>query len=216
MNFDEIYSTNTMYFSQEHSGGMEECLKKYQVKACRAVDIGAGEGRNSLFLASVGFDVTAVEPSVVGANKIAERAGAAKLHVNLVNSDFLSAAASLHDVEFIVALTSLEHMEYDYLCRAVDEIKRILAPGGYLYIMVFTEDDPGYKKDLENASECALFIKHYFKKGELKQFFSDFEILEYAEYTKEDTTHGPVHYHGKAKLFGRKPQAKNVRVTTGE
>ena len=205
MNFDQFYKNQATYFSQEHSGGMEECLNKYRVEPCRAVDIGAGEGRNSLFLASVGFDVTAIEPSVVGATKITARASDAKLHVDVINNDFIAAAANLRDIGFVVALTSLEHMEYDYLCKAVDEIKRILAPGGYVYIMVFTEDDPGYRKDVENASECALFIKHYFKKGELKSFFSDFEILEYSEYTKEDITHGPVHYHGKAKLFGRKP-----------
>ena len=80
-----------------------------------------------------------------------------------------------------------------------------MKPGGYVYILVFTEDDPGFKKDIENASECSLFIKHYFKKGELRNFFSDFEILEYSEYIKKDTTHGPIHYHGKAKLFARKP-----------
>lgn len=203
--FDQFYRNETTYFSQDHSGGMEECLVKYRVRPCRAVDVGAGEGRNSLFLASIGFEVTAIEPSVVGANKIESRANDAGLHIDVINSDFISVTDNLHDVGFVVALTSLEHMEYDYLCKAVNEIKKILAPGGYVYIMVFTEDDPGYMKDLDNASECSLFIKHYFKKGELKHFFSDFEILEYSEYTKEDTTHGPVHYHGKAKLFGRKP-----------
>ena len=185
---------------------MENCLNKYRVKPCSAVDIGAGEGRNSLYLASVGFDVTAIEPSVVGARKIASRANEAGLHIHVVNSDFISAAGDLRDVGFIVALTSLEHMEYDYLCKAVDEMKRILASDGYIYVVGFTEDDPGYKRDYENASECSHFIKHYFKKGELKQFFSDFEILEYSEYTKLDDTHGPIHYHGKVKLFARKPK----------
>ena len=204
MNFDEFYSIPHTYFSQEHSGGMEECLKKYKVSPCTAIDIGAGEGRNSLYLASLGFNVYAIELSEVGAKKILQRAKDYGVEVAVLNTDIVTASKNLSDIGFAVALTSLEHMDYDYLLEAVKEIKRILKPGGYIYAMVFTEDDPGYKKDLLNASECALFIKHYFKKGELKELFSDFEILEYSEYMKIDKTHGPTHYHGKAKLFARK------------
>ena len=183
---------------------MEECLKKYKVSPCTAIDIGAGEGRNSLYLASLGFNVYAIELSEVGAKKILQRAKDYGVEVAVLNTDIVTASKNLSDIGFAVALTSLEHMDYDYLLEAVKEIKRILKPGGYIYAMVFTEDDPGYKKDLLNASECALFIKHYFKKGELKELFSDFEILEYSEYMKIDETHGPTHYHGKAKLFARK------------
>lgn len=204
MKFDDFYSCSNLYFSQNYSGGMAECLQKYSVAPCKALDVGAGEGRNSLYLASEGFDVIAVEPSTVGAKKISSKAMDYGLKLNVINSDIISATISLSDVGFVVALTSLEHMEYEYLCKAINEIKKIMAVGGYIYIIVFTEEDPGFKKDYDNASECSLFIKHYFKKNELRSFFSDFEILEYLEYTKEDTSHGPVHYHGKAKLFARK------------
>lgn len=205
MNFDKFYSNDNTYFSPEHSGGMEECLKKYNVQACTAIDIGAGEGRNSLYLASLGFDVYAVEPSEVGAKKILQKAKDRGVEVSVLNTDIITATKNLNNIGFAVALTSLEHMDYDYLLEAVRKIKGVLKPGGYIYAMVFTEEDPGFKKDLPNASECALFIKHYFKKDELKELFSDFDILEYSEYMKIDETHGPVHYHGKAKLFARKP-----------
>ena len=204
MNFDDYYSVSGTYFSQEHSGGMEECLNKYNVLPCSAMDIGAGEGRNSIWLAKQGFDVFAIEPSEVGANKIRQRAKECDVKISIFNTDIVTATKSLKDIGFAVALTSLEHMDYEYLRLAITEIKRVLKPGGYIYTVVFTEEDPGYKKDLQNASECALFIKHYFKKDELKDMFSDFEILEYSEYLKEDNTHGPLHYHGKAKLFAKK------------
>ncbi len=204
MNFDEFYSIPHTYFSQEHSGGMEECLKKYNVPPCSAIDVGAGEGRNSLYLASVGFNVYAIEPSKVGADKTSRRAKESRVNVSVLNTDILNATKDLKDIGFAVALTSLEHMDYDYLLQAVKEIKRVLKPGGYVYALVFTEEDPGYKKDSSNASECASFIKHYFKKGELRELFSDFDILEYSEYMKIDESHGSVHYHGKAKLFAQK------------
>ena len=205
MKFDQFYSIETSYFSNEHSGGLEKCLKKYSVEPCNAVDIGAGEGRNSVYLASNGFSVSAIEPSCIGAQKIIVKSKEQNLPIDVINSDFLSASKFLSNIRLIVALTSLEHMEVEYLQETVCEIKRILAPGGYFYAIVFTEEDPGYKMDYCNASECAFFVKHYFKKNELRNLFSDLEILEYSEYVKKDTTHGPVHFHGKAKLFARKP-----------
>lgn len=205
MIFDGFYSEKKSYFSQDHSAGMAECLATFGVSPCRAVDLGAGEGRNSLYLASLGFDVTAIEPSHVGAEKIKSWSNATNLSIEVIKSDFLSCADKLKDIGFLVALTSLEHMDFKYMLQAVKKIKEILAVGAYVYIMVFTEEDPGFTRDLEKSSECALFIKHYFKKYELRNLFADFDILRYDEYVKEDLEHGKPHYHGKAKLFARKP-----------
>ena len=215
MKFDEVYLSKEVYFCPEHSGGMEECLKNFHVEPCEALDIGAGEGRNSLYLTANGFKVAAVEPSLVGARKIQENAKKHGLDISVINSDFLMASAAMSNKGFVVALTSLEHMDYEYLCESIEEIKRLLAPGGYFYAIVFTEEDPGFMRDCANASECAMFVRHYFKKNELRRFFSDFEILVYKEYVKEDNTHGYAHYHGKAKIFARKPQNWERRAENG-
>ena len=204
MTFDDFYSKRKSLFTQEHSDGMAECINSFAVPTGSAVDLGAGEGRNALYLASLGFDVTAIEPSHAGAEKIRILSKKVDLKVNILESDFLSCANQLNNINFLVALTSLDHMEYQYMLDSIQKIDEILAPGAYLYIMVFTEEDPGFKKDTYNSSECALFIKHYFKKGELRGLFSDYDILKYAEYVKEDRSHGNPHYHGKAKLFARK------------
>jgi tellurite methyltransferase len=204
MKFDDFYASKEDYFSQGHSEGMADCLKSYQVVPCDAIDIGAGEGRNSLYLASIGYRVVAVEPSVVGADKIRAKSKQFEIDITIENDDFLNVSQKYNNIGFALALTSLEHMEYDNLRETISEIKRLLAPGGYIYVMVFTEDDPSFNKDTANSSECASFIKHYFKKEELRSYFHDFDILLYKEYIKEDTRHGPVHYHGKAKIFARK------------
>jgi tellurite methyltransferase len=204
MKFDDFYTSKENYFSQGHSEGMAECLENYHVVPCDAIDIGAGEGRNSIYLAAIGFRVVAVEPSVVGVNKIRAKSKQFGLGITIENDYFLNVSKKYNNIGFALALTSLEHMEFDNLQDTISEIKRLLAPGGYIYAMVFTEDDPGFNKDTINSSECALFIKHYFKKEELRRYFHDFDILVYKEYMKEDTRHGPLHYHGKAKLFARK------------
>lgn len=205
MTFDNIYAIDNLYFSSKHSGGMEECIQQYNIFPCKVVDLGAGEGRNSLYLAEQGFDVISIEPSQKGTDKLeqeVERRG--YNNIRIINQDFLDVTEELFDVGFLVSLTCLEHMDYSELLRSVQEIKRILRSGAYVYIVAFTEDDPGFKGDIRNASECSKFIKHYFKKNELKNLFSEFQILFYDEYLKEDLSHGKPHYHGKAKLIARK------------
>ena len=203
MDFDYFYSNNDNYFGEKPSDGLVEMLNNYKVSIGKALDIGAGEGRNSLFLAQCGFDVTAIEPTKDGSNKIIKEANKLGLDINVLNCDYLSDESS-ELYNFILAGTSLDHMEKSDIDKAIDKLKNSLNKNGYVYIVVFTEEDPGFFKQKENASECSSFIKHYFSKNELKNYFNDFDILYYDEYTKEDNSHGKPHIHGKAKLIARK------------
>ena len=203
MDFDYFYSNQGSYFGEAPSDGLVAMLKKYDVNIGKALDIGAGEGRNSIYLAGLGFDVTSVEPTKDGANKIIEKAKRLNLNIHILNCDYLSESLN-EKYDFIIAGTSLDHMEKEYLDRAIDKLKSSLNMDGLVYIVVFTKDDPGYLKQCANASECADFIKHYFAKGELRDYFKDFHILYYDEYMKPDNTHGKPHIHGKAKLIARR------------
>jgi cyclopropane fatty-acyl-phospholipid synthase-like methyltransferase len=201
--FDLFYTKQKSYFGEAPSDGLVAALEQYAVKPGKALDIGAGEGRNALYLAHLGFSVDAVEPSQDGAQKIEEKAKELGLNIDVKNTDYLADSRET-EYDCIVAATSLDHMADDYLQKALSKLKKSLKVGGVVYIVVFTQEDPGFSGDLENASECAPFIQHYFKKNELKNAFADFEILFYDEYKKEDTTHGKPHFHAKAKLIARK------------
>lgn len=203
IDFDYFYSEQKSYFGIEPSDGLVDMLKKYPVTVGNALDIGAGEGRNSIYLSQLGFKVTSIEPTFDGANKIIERAKELNLKINVINNDYLGDTTN-EKYDFIIAGTSLDHMDKDYLDKAIIKLKNSLNINGLVYIVVFTQDDPGYLKDLDNASECASFIKHYFSKNELRDYFNDFDILYYNEYIKPDNSHGKPHVHGKAKLIARK------------
>lgn len=202
--FDIFFSKNTSYFGKAPSDGLVEAIKKYQIPKGKALDIGAGEGRNSLYLTHLGFDVDALEPTRDGAQKIKNGAKKNSLRVNVINTDYLSHQSEDSQYDFILAATSLDHMNKEYINEAIKNLKRSLKIGGFIYIVVFTEDDPGYLKNSVQASECSPFIQHYFKKEELREYFSDFNILFYDEYEKEDRSHGKPHYHAKAKIIAQK------------
>lgn len=192
-NFNEVYSGKSNYFGDSPSDGLVAMFDDYIVPRGKALDIGAGEGRNSFFLDRIGYKVTSIEPDKFGADKISKHED-----IKVVNSGVLEYSTQ-EKFDFILAGTSLDQLNANEVKPAADKIIEMLAPGGYSYVLVFTEDDP-------ESSECAGTIGHYFKLGELREIFTheDIEILFYDEYMKIDTSHGPEHYHGKAKIILRK------------
>lgn len=190
--YNEFYERKDEYFGEAPSDGLVKAINDYSIVGDTALDIGAGEGRNSEYLKSIGFDVTAVEPDIFGHQKILAKG------ISSINSLFLDYDGK-QKFDFILAGTSLDQHTEDEVPLATAKLLDLLSPGGYAYILVFTEEDP-------ESSECAGTVNHYFRLGELKALLTrdDIEFLLYDEYMKEDRSHGPVHLHGKAKALIRK------------
>lgn len=205
MEFDYFYKRNDFYFGLQASPAMIKYISKYKVLPCKVVDIGAGEGRNSFFLAKYGFDVTAIEPSELGVKKMLLYAQKERIQITIKKDNFLDGMHNIYDVDFFIASTVLDQMETDDLKMAILEINNKLNIHGYVFATVFTEDDPGFLKQKDcDISECGITVKHYFKKNELKNLFVNYDILEYEEKRFRDCSHGKPHYHNIAIIFARK------------
>ncbi len=96
----------------------------------RALDLGAGEGRHAVWLASLGWQVTAVDFSPVGIER--GRRGAQELGVEV---DWVVADVRTWEppagVTFDLVLLAYLHLEGDVLSRARDWV----APGGALVVI---------------------------------------------------------------------------------
>jgi len=201
--FDDWYKSHPHYYSVP-SDGLIKCLKDYAIGPCKTLDVGCGQGRNALWLASKGFQVAAIDNSHFAIQALKKAANAQRLRIDARLTDIRSFDFGVGLFDLIVIQTTLNHLDLDYIPVCCEKIVESLALQGVIYCVVFTTEDPGFKAHSEIASECANMVKHYFSSGELRRLFSKLEILEYKEYTKADNTHGPMHFHGKAKLIGRK------------
>jgi len=96
----------------------------------RALDLGAGEGRHAVWLASLGWQVAAVDFSPVGIER--GRRGAQELGVEV---DWVVADVRTWEppvgVRFDLVLLAYLHLEGDVLARARDWV----APGGALVVI---------------------------------------------------------------------------------
>lgn len=173
-------------------------LQKHSVSfSGKAVDIGAGKGRNSVLLAKLGFAVWAmeyIEPAVAAAKQLAEKEGVADgIHFELAEID---TAWKFADNFFDVAVDSFASIDIETktgreVCR--DELFRTLKPGGYALVTVCSADDewekeliakhPGPEPNSTVWPQNGKFQKDY-TESELREFYKPFEIIELQKISK--------------------------------
>lgn len=99
----------------------------------RALDLACGEGQNAIWLASLGWEVTAVDFSDVAIEKARRRAAEAGLEVAFVCADLLDfePEEGVHDLVVVLYLHFTAPERRIILPRAA----RALAPGGVLVVI---------------------------------------------------------------------------------
>lgn len=103
-----------------------------------ALDIGAGEGRNALYLASLGFDVLAIDQSVVGmekASRLATQRGL-KLRTRAVDLNDFDAEPGTFDLVSSIFV----HLPAALRQRVHDGVKRWLKPGGLFLLEAYSPE----------------------------------------------------------------------------
>jgi SAM-dependent methyltransferase len=128
--WDARYASSDAVWSLEPNAWVERTLA--HLEPGTAVDLGAGEGRNALWLASLGWEVTAVDFSGVGLATGARRAAELGLDVEWVTAD-ATTWVSPQQVDLVV-IAYLQLPAAD-LARAISNAAGYLAPGGTLALV---------------------------------------------------------------------------------
>ena len=149
----------------------------------RALDVATGEGRNALFLARRGFEVTGVDRSPTALRTARARAREEGLELELHLADLEACKLPAGPFDVVVVMRYLQRSLFEPLGRA-------LAPGGVLLYESFTRD---YLKYGPRNPE------HLLRPGELREAFRDLEIPAYRE------TEDPERREARASLLARRP-----------
>jgi tellurite methyltransferase len=152
-----------------------------------ALDVACGAGRNSLYLARRGFSVIAVDISWEGLQRLAHRARTESLDIHLIHADLERFALPTATFDLIVNTRFLLRSVFPTMRGAVKD-------GGLLLFETFNVDEIEVLGG-DIRREFAL------ERGELKDAFSDFEILLYEEGVME----APEGERGLARMIARKP-----------
>ena len=134
-------------------------------KSGKALDIAGGEGRNSVFVASKGYEVTCLDISENGLRKAQALAQEKNAEITTVLADLDSNSLKENEYDLILCFNFLERSLFSGIHQA-------LKPGGLLFYETFTVD---YLKYSNFKKEWVLDT------NELLQTFSNFRTLRYQE-----------------------------------
>jgi SAM-dependent methyltransferase len=106
----------------------------------RGLDLGAGPGRNSLWLAAAGWDMTLVDVSRVGLDQALTAAGALAATITAVHADMDDWRPEKADFDLVIVANL--HPGTDALASILARAAYALRPGGHLYAVGHHVDNP--------------------------------------------------------------------------
>lgn len=133
------------------------------------LDVGMGEGRNAVYLATKGFQVTGIDISSAAIKKAEALASEYQVQITAITSD----ASKYHfKKNSFDAVLCFYYVDRALLPVLIDLIK----PGGYLFYEAYTIDQ---KKLMGSnpADEDSFFLKN----GELQGLLKGLKIVKYEE-----------------------------------
>ncbi len=175
-------------------------LLRYKTNG-EVLDLGVGYGQNALYLAKKGFNVIGVDND---RDAVESFLGYAKrlnlVHVQGIVED-ITAYNFPKEFDVVVSTSTLHLLSSSQVDDLITKIKQYTKKGGLNIITVFTKQS------------SLIDFPYLFKINELKDFYKDWEILEYEEYpSKGSHSHEKGHHNSEkphehfiASLIAKKP-----------
>lgn len=132
------------------------------------IDLGAGQGRNALYLASKGFDVTAVEREDSEVKIMNKKNSKAKRKIKIVQADIHEFAPD-KQYDAVISNTVLHFFSPEEVVESIQKMKQATKQKGYNLITAYSDKNPPGKRS------------YLFKHNELLEFYRDWEIIVYEE-----------------------------------
>ena len=162
------------------------------------LDVGCGEGRNAIYMATKGHDVDAFDLSEAGILKSKRIADEKSVHVRFWVQD-LDEYTFIKNYHVIMSHGVLHLPEKKVRNQFIEQAKLHTFSGGYQVIGIFTNRCPA-------TPDNAPFTKSLFEVGELPDKYSDWDILHHKEGIFCDEHPGGIkHEHSYERIIARKP-----------
>jgi SAM-dependent methyltransferase len=188
--WSRTYATRSDFLGADSSVIGRAALERFQAAGVRdLLELGPGQGRDTIEFAAAGLDVTAVDFAETGLAQIADkaaRAGVAGSIRPVVGDvrDPLPFADATFDacyahMLFCMALTT------DEIVRLAAEVHRVLRVGGLLVYTVRTTADAHYGAGVgygDDRWEMGGFVVHFFDRALVERLAEGWELLDVADH----------------------------------
>jgi len=197
MTYDDLYRAHTDYFGPRAERPLVDCCHHID-KSKPVLDVGAGQGRHSLYLARQGLTVDAIDPSAVGIERLASLASRENLTISAYHVGFEDFSRPRGHYSAVLLFGIIQERSRGSIGLLVDKVRGWLMDGGLVFITAFTTEDPSFERFVngekigKNSFVNARGITRTFmERNEILQLFEGFESVQHWEGL------GPLHQHGK-------------------
>lgn len=167
---DYVYGTSPSQFMV----GQQEWL----IPGQRALAVADGEGRNSVFMAEKGLQVTAMDSSQVGINKAQKLAEAHSVVVDFQLADLRQWDWEADSYDLVAAMF-IQFADPEFRADIFAGMIQTLKPGGILLLHGYTP------RQLEYGTGGPPVAELLYTKDLLNESFNEMEVLRLEEYESE-------------------------------
>lgn len=170
----EFYCRKEDYFNKKYNmtATHSEVKSAVQIlKPSKTLDLGCGQGRNSLFLSLLGYDVTSWDHNENSLQFLRHAAEKENLAISTALYD-INRADIQENYDFILSTVVFMFLNAQAVPNIIQNMQKHTNQGGYNLIVaaMSTDDVP-----------CPLPFSFTFKENELKQYYQGWELLKYQE-----------------------------------
>lgn len=201
--YDARYAGKDYYWGKKPSSLCERVLKLLNLSSNnpahppRLIDIGCGEGRNAVFFAKSGFDVTGLDISLPGLKKAERYAAQEGVSLTTINDDIRTYAFE-GEWDVIFSTGTLHYLPPDLREAWFEKAKKATAPQGLNAFSVLV------KKPFLSKAPDAESSAYPVRSGEIMGYYHDWEILHIQEEIFDCMSSGIPHKHGVNRIIARR------------
>ena len=212
--FDASYRSTPNYFGAEPEASLVRFGDLLDLSH-PVLDVGCGQGRNTLFLAHRGYLVDAIDPSLVAVEQVEKLSEDTGLSVRTIHGTFRDFENRDHRYGGILLFGLIPLLSGAEIAGIAPLVMGHLVAGGMLFVTAFGTWDPDYsyraaewcKEDKNSFRSPDGQLRTYLEHGELTDLFPGLSPVHSWEGMTPEHRHGdgPSERHGLAEAVLRRP-----------
>jgi tellurite methyltransferase len=204
--YDKIYAGEGFYWGKKPSAICDRVIAIMKADLKRGLtllDIGCGEGRNAVYFARHGFNVTGLDYSLPGLRKAEEYAREAHVDLRTIHADIRSSGIDEH-YDVLFSTGTLHYLPEGVKAERFAHYKDMTEARGLNVFTVFVE-----KPFIAQAPDHEEHTYPY-RSGELMGYYWDWEIMFSREEIFDCMSGGIPHKHAVNRIIARKCEKKGI------
>ncbi len=159
---------------------LSHLVETEKIKPCKVIDLGCGAGNYVIYLSTKGFDPTGVDISA-SAIDIAKKSAAEKgIKCTFITADVLGDMTEINELfDLAYDWEVLHHIFPKDREKYIDNVYRLLKPGGQYLSVCFSEDSPQFGGKGKYRKTPLDTVLYFSSEDEMRELFKTaFEIEE--------------------------------------